>query len=420
MTPNASSRASALTPEQHARIRAQIVFIPVYIWLAYSVAFTIREIAPLEPVRDFMHFYVQGALARTHDSAALYDIDKMAAMVPRLVPGAPDTKYPPVYGPQMSVLFAPLSTLPYLEARTTWFAISLVIYVMCTYAIWTACPRLRQRPVTTALLLAAAPALYLMLGFVQISAIGLVCVTAAFLALRKNRPFLAGLAIGSLAYKPPLGLAVAFVFVFAGEWRIVLGAIVAAAAQIGVGVAYWGFSILPAYVRALFELPGVAAAMEPFKYHMHSWKSFLELLGLPAGVALAAYAAITLCVLLAALACWRARGPLALRYSALLLATVLIDPHMYAYDFVLLVPAYMLLWDWVLGEPDRRVADVVPRAPWTWLRRQSFNSAFQWLLYACYFSPLLASIADATRVQLSVPLMTLLGATIFGVLARKD
>jgi len=146
----------------------------------------------------------------------------------------------------------------------------------------------------------------------------------------------------------------------------------------------------------------------------------LELLGLPAGVALAAYAAITLCVLLAALACWRARGPLALRYSALLLATVLIDPHMYAYDLVLLVPAYMLVWDWVLGEPDRRVADVVPRAPWTWLRRQSFNSAFQWLLYACYFSPLLASIADATRVQLSVPLMTLLGATIFGVLARQD
>lgn len=415
-----SSVRRELTPAQHARIRRQLALIPVYIWIVYSWTHLLVTIRRDQPVRDFAHFYVQGVIALERNAPALYDMDRMADLVPRVVPGAHRMLYPPVYGPQVSLFFSPLARLPYTTARDVWLVLSLLAYAGCGYAVWSVCPRLRDRAGLTALLLAAAPALHFMLGFIQVSAIGLACVTAGFFALRANRPFLAGIAIGSLAYKPPLGLAIAFVFVIAGEWRIVLGAATAAAAQLGAGAVYWGPSIVPAYVDALWRLPGVTAGMEPYRYHMHSWRAFFDLLGLPTPIAFAAYAIAGVCTAVLALWCWRGRGPLALRYSVLLIATILVDPHMYAYDFVLLTPACLLLWDWILGEPDRRVSDALPMVRFDRLRGRSFKAAFQGLLYVCYFSPLFATLADVARVQVSVLALGLLGLTVFGVLVTKS
>ena len=439
-----------LTAAQHARIRRQLALIPVYIWLVYSWTHLLVRIPSDEPVRDFVHFYVQGSIALDRDRASLYDIDRMADITQRVLPGGQRAMYPPVYGPQMSLLFMPFAHLSYIAARDVWIVITLLVYAACSYAIWRVCPRLRDFPGTTALLLTAAPALHYVLGFVQVSALGLVCVTAGFLALRANRPFLAGLALGSLAYKPPLASGVAFVVVCAAfapemrppampelarvvggrrrEWRILAGAIVAAAVQIAAGALYWGPSILPAYFAALTRLPDVTTAMEPNKFHMHSWRAFFDLLGLPGAVAFAAYAGAAAVTAVGALIAWRARGPLALRYAALLIATVLVDPHLYAYDLLLLVPAFLILWDWVLGEPERRVGDLFPANPIvlrasvsSWLipkslQPHSFNTLFLWLVYLCYLSPLFVTLADVAGIQLSAPLHGLLGVAIVGVL----
>ena len=62
---------------------------------------------------------------------------------------------------------------------------------------------------TVGLLLAASPALTFELSYAQTSVVALVCFTMAFFALRADRPFLAGLAIGTLVYKPQLGLVAA-------------------------------------------------------------------------------------------------------------------------------------------------------------------------------------------------------------------
>jgi hypothetical protein len=362
----------------------------------------------LEPVRDFGHFYVQGVVARDHDAAALYDRDRQAAVLRRAIPGA-DLRFPPVYGPQVSVFFMAFAGLPYMHAVYVWLGLSLLTYVVCGFAVWRACPRLRDRPWTIVLLLMAAPALHFLLAFEQVSAVGLVCVTAAFFALRANRSLLAGLAIGSLAYKPPLGLAAAAIFVLAGNWRIVLGAVASVAIQLAIGSLYWGPSILRGYVSALLNVQGAAADMEVYGIYMHSWRAFFDLLGLPHGIALGAYVVACVITVAVALRCWRSSGPLALRYSVFLLATVLIDPHLYAYDLVLLTPAFLLLWDWVLGEKDRSMAEVFPGLPLNGLRRCSFKRLFQWLLYFCYLSPLFSILAPATRVQLSVPALSLLG-----------
>jgi hypothetical protein len=415
-----------LTAEQHAHIRRHLALIPVYIWMVYGWASFLGRLPPgmlgweAQTNRDFNHFYVQGVVANERNAHALYDMDEMAAIVPRVVPGAHNAPYPPVYGPQVSVFFSPLARLPYLAALYTWLAISVLVYAACGYAMWKACPRLHDKRGLVFLLLLAAPAFHFLLGFSQVSAIGLSCVTAAFFALRANRPFLAGLAIGSLAYKPPLGLAAACIFVGALEWRIVLGAATAAAAQIAAGCLYWGPAILPPYVAALRRLSSVAAGMEPYKFHMHSWRAFFDLLRLPGEVAIVAYVIVSLVTLTIALGGWRARGPLALRYSVFLIATMLVDPHLYVYDFILLTPAFLLLWDWILAERDRPIAQVFPWVPFEGLRRRSFGSAFQWLLYFCYYSPLFGIFAEAGRIQISVVALFLLASVVTAILIAND
>ncbi len=396
-----------LTPADHARIRRQLVLIPAYVWLVYNATVLIENLPKVEPIRDFATFYTQALIARTHNLAALYDRDAQAAILKSVIPSS-TLRFPPVYGPQVSVFFSPLAWLSYTAALRVWLLVTIAVYAACSYAVYKTCPRLRDRRAMVIVLLAAAPALHFDLGFAQASAIGLVCVTAGFLALRAGRPFLAGLAIGSLAYKPPLGLAAAVVFVGAGEWWVVLGAAVAAAAQIGVGVLFYGASVLPPYFDALTRIPSVAADMEPFTYHIHSWRGFFDLLGLPAPVALAAYVVASLATLAAALVCWRRRGPLPVRYSVFLIATILVDPHMYVYDFVLLTPALLLLWDWAIGEPARGLGDGFPALPSGRLRQQPFPVAMEWLLYFCYFSPLFGAVAALVRIQLSVLALTLL------------
>jgi hypothetical protein len=402
----------------HARIRMQLALLPTWLWLVYGWTNLLMTLPRIVPVRDFAHFYVLGVIARERNAAALYDMDLMAAIVPRVVPGGPTAIFPPAYGPQVALFFGPLAWFSYPTAMYVWLVVSLLAYAACSYAIWRVCPRLHDRPWATLGLLVAAPALHFALGWVQISAIGLVCVTAAFLALRANRLFLAGLSIGMLAYKPQLGLAAAFVFIAAREWRIVVGAAVGASAQLVVGSLYWGPSVLMQNVDALWWYIGALQTIpvEPNKFHMHSWRSFFELLGLPYNVALLAYAAASVITVLVALRCWRSRGPLALRYSVLLLATVLIDPHLYAYDLILLTPAFLLLWDWILAERGRTLGQVFPSLPFAGLRDYSFSALFQCLLYACYFAPLYFVFAIAARVQVSVLTFAALGSTIAAIL----
>jgi hypothetical protein len=228
-----------------------------------------------------------------------------------------------------------------------------------------------------------------MVGYGQISALALVCTTAAWLALRADRPWLAGLAIGSLVYKPQLGLAAAVVFVASREWRVVLAAIAAGLLQLGLGWLAFGWSVLEGYVRVVASLAELAPILG-FKLHqMHSLRSFFDPL-LPRAPALIAYVLGAAAILLLAVRAWRSQAPLALRFASLLFATAIVNPHHYLYDLVILVPAWLLLADWVLAHPGDPTA-----------RSLSLP------LYASFLLPALGPLSRLTHLQLSVPALVL-------------
>jgi hypothetical protein len=87
---------------------------------------------------------------------------------------------------------------------------------------------------------------------------------------------------------------------------------------------------------------------------------------------------------------WRSSLPLSLRFSALLLATVLIAPHLTVYDLVILAPAFFLLSDWIVSRPE------------------SATPYFKLLLYLAFALPLVGPLARWTDFQLTVPVMAAL------------
>lgn len=374
------------------RIRVHGLLLAVCLWTVYSIdMYTpgLRERNGLIKGTDFLHFYTLGNIALQKRGDLLYDIQAQAALLQKLVPEAAGSLYVPLYGPQISVLFAPFARMSYPAALTIWLLLNALIYGTCCYLVWKHCPNLRAQPRTVLILALAFPGFFHLIFWGQTSGLALLCFTLAFLALNKNRPYLAGLAIGSLIFKPQLGIAAAVIFLFAQEWKVIAGAILAALAQLSIGWLYYGTPVMRAYLSALMNVRDVLPMLEPRPYQMHSLHAFWSLLIPWPPLAFILYTATAVAVLAVAARCWRGKTSLGLRHSALMLATVLVAPHLTVYDLLILAPALLLLADWAVRNNPTSSAAIMPIP-----------------IYLCYPLFLLGPLARLTHLQLSVIAMT--------------
>jgi hypothetical protein len=380
-----------LTPR---RLRAHGLLVGVVLWSAYAWIFAtpgLRDRNGLLKGTDFLHYYTLGLLALEHNGADLYNMEAESALALQRVPDAGHLVYVPLYGPQVSLLFAPFAILPYAWALTFWLALSTALYLLCCYAIWKTCPTLQSLPGTTLILAVSCPAFVHLIVWGQNSALALVCFTLAYLALRSQKSFLAGLALGCLIFKPQLALAAAVVFLLTRQWRVIVGMIGTATAQLLVGHLYYGSATMMDYAYHLWQVGSIYRLLEPRPYHIHSLRAFWAMLIPWPAVAFAFYVTTAMIVLGLTVRCWKSPAPLSLRYSLLLLATVLVSPHLTVYDLVILAPAFLLLADWARAHCEQWQAPILGI-----------------LLYLCYALPLTAPLTQWTHLQLSVPAMAVL------------
>ncbi len=372
------------------RIRAHAIILALSLWSVYlwnvATPGMLDRSGNLKGT-DFLHFYTLGWLARAHAGSDLYNMGAQATVAARVVPAATGIRYLPLYPPQVSILFLPFSYLPYSAALIFWLAFSTFIYAACSYALWRACPYLQQHSITVLILAVAFPAFWHLIAWGQTSALALAIFTLAFFALRSRLEFLAGLAVGCLIFKPQLGLAAALVFLATLNWRVILGAGLSACAQLGAGILYYGLSPLRAWMHQVLNLPAWLPLIEPRPYQTHSLRTFWTMLIPWPAVAFALYLVSALWIAFLTIACWRSSKPLGVRYSVLLFATVLLAPHLTVYDLVILAPAFLLLSDYLLAEPDQP------------------SNLFGVLLYLAFLLPLLGPVARWTHFQVSVPVM---------------
>jgi alpha-1,2-mannosyltransferase len=412
-----AATAAWLTPR---RVLTQAALLALCLWGVSAVDLSTPGIFSSQMLdragnvkfQDFLPFYVSARLIATGRASQLYDRQVAAAELQATGDhGTVDPTnrrrltqliLPYLYGPQVALFFEPLAGFSFLTAAWSWAIASLFVMLACVYLMCESCPALESHLGFVAVCALAFPALFHCFLRGQISVLLLVCFTAAFLALRTERHWLAGIALGVLAFKPQFLVAIPLVLLLAGAWRILAGLVLSAGAQLAFAWIWFGSAVMSAYFDTLLHLPRWlgSAELSLAPIQMHSLRAFWSLLVPWPGAALALYVLTSLIAIGFASAVWKSPLPLALRFSALTLAAVLANPHLFIYDLVVLAPALLLLVDWTLRNPQ-----------------QTFMAAaFRVLVYLAFVLPLIGPLSRWTHLQLSVPTF----ATLLWLLWRRS
>jgi hypothetical protein len=339
--------------------------------------------------QDFLQFYVGAMLVQQGQADQLFDWQIARDQMHQIAPQWPYA-LPMVYGPQVALAFSPFSRLSFLAAATLWVMIASGIYFVCCYTTWKVCPQLSGYRRLFWLLALAYPPFFGVVIRGQISALVVACFTVAYFAWRSHRPWIAGIALGCLVFKPQFLVAIPIVFLLARAWTEFFATVLSAGAQLGLSWLRFGTSVMREYVATLVHLPKLVAATETDKAHalMHSLRSFWTLLIPSRDLALALYLISALAVFGLTIRSWTSAGPLSLRFTALVVCATLVNPHLFVYDLLALSPALIVLADWILAETNS-----APDAT-----RHKLACA----AYGAYLLPLLGLLTLVTHFQFSV------------------
>ena len=373
------------------RLQAQAIVLALCLWGVCAVDFAtpgIFDRAGNIKFQDFLPFYVSAQLIAQGRASELYSEQITAAEMQRIVGHSLAVRLPNLYGPQVGLFFVPFAWLPFQTAAWIWVAVCLALFFACVLLVWRCCPALRSYSRLVAIAAIAFPPLFHFFVRGQISVLLLACFTAAFLALHAQHDWLAGMALGLLIFKPQFLLAIPLVLLLSGAWRVFCGLVLSAAAQLVVIELYFGSVVMRTYLDMLWHTSRWIGAAElglaPIQ--MHSLRSFWTLLLHWPKAAFALYAVSSCCAIAIAASIVKSARPLALRFSALVLAAVLVNPHLFVYDLLVLVPVLLVLAEWTLNNtPD------------------SASSPHRRLLYLAFIVPLVGPPSQWTHVQLSVP-----------------
>ncbi len=397
-----AASAAWLTPR---RLRAHATILAICLWGACVIDFStpgLIDRAGNIKFQDFLPLYVSAQFVAQGRADALYNqqaaVTTMKSIIAQATPPRSMlSRLPNLYGPQVSLLFVPITRFSFPAAARIWAALSLIVFAACAYVLWKCCPALHPHPGMLALAALAFPPLFHFFVRGQNSALVLACFTAAFFAFRAQRPWLAGIALGFLVFKPQFLMAIPLILLLSGGLKALIGLLASAAAQLAFARVYFGSAIMRAYVGTLVHFPRWIETAEPGIAHMqmHSLRSFWALLIPWPQAALPLYVLCSLVVMWWAAAIWKSSVPLALRFSALTLAAVLVNPHLFVYDLLALAPAFLLLADWTIAHPHHPA-----------------STAMRPLLYLAFVLPLLGPLAQWTHLQLSVPVLVALLWTI--------
>jgi len=229
---------------RRVRMGTRVLMLLQIAGFLFVIAGTHGLIVPQEKptTTDFVSFYaagkmvLQGTPALAYDRAAHYALEQ-AITEPGI--GYQYFFYPPVY----LLLCAALAVLPYLVSFVLFQAVTLGFF------LWV----LRQlighhRGWWVAAL--AFPPVYWAMGLGQNSFL-----TAGLLGwgmlLLVPRPFLAGLALGALCYKPHFGLLLPLVLLLGRQWMAIAGAAVSVLGLSGLTVLLFGTETWQAYLLAM-------------------------------------------------------------------------------------------------------------------------------------------------------------------------
>jgi hypothetical protein len=334
---------------------------------------------------DFVHFYTLGRLAYSHHVSAIYD---MAALHDAQVALAPESRtflYPPVYPPQVPVLFVPFTAWSYGTSLLVWNVLTIVGYGLILWSAWKPVSALLPDRSLMVVAAVAFPPFWMLVLYGQISILILAAFWAGWVALERKHHVLAGAAFGLLAIKPQFGIPLAVVVLARRDWPMLWGAVASVVLQSGAAWVVLGPEAFRGFASSLRLIANNVDLLESKPIYSHSLRTLTRLL--PNWIGIPLWSAGAAIVLWFTARVWRTEAPIRVRVGAVILAAVLVNPHVIVYDVTVL--ALPLIWFAAyMQEESRQVL-----AP-------SFWKAVCWL-FAVLFLPTSAAIG----LQLSVFVM---------------
>jgi hypothetical protein len=309
---------------------------PIYLALMYRSHDWILTANGRPTITDFLVFWLAGRSALHGAAAAAYDPGFLHAAEAAAAGHGFAGHLPWRYAPHFLFIVSLLALLPYLVAFLVWVAGSLAAYaaIICRIA--------RTR---VALILACAtPAVFINAICGQNGPLTAALIGAALLTL-EEQPIACGVFLALLSYKPQFGILFPLVLVAGGYWRALVAAILATAGVVLASAlafgahSLWAFArFLPITSNELLVHGANGFAKIQTVYGLARWLGYANAIGWMA------QAGVVLAVCVALVWLWRSELPFSLKAAALSVGTLLATPHLYAYDFAVLIVAFAFLY----------------------------------------------------------------------------
>ena len=335
---------------------------------------------------DFVSFWTASHFAIDGHAALAYDPIAHVALQRALFPADKPGYYAFFYPPVFLLICLPIALLPFFSSLIVWLSASFAALFVCLRRI------LPQR--WAVLPIVVFPGVLINAGHGQNGFLSAACLGWSMLLLQR-RPFISGLCLGALIYKPQLLLGVPVALLAARRWKVIGGAVTSSMGLIVIswivlGEDSWrGFLHASQFARETLE----QGLVEPWK--MQSAFAAVRLLHGSVMLAYAVQVPVTLaaCVLLGWIA---ARRPGASAEGALMVvATLFSTPFLLSYDLVYLA----LPIAWITAE-----AQLTAWHPWE-----------KTVLLAAYMLPLISLVVG----QAGIPIAPVVLASLLVVVARR-
>ena len=289
---------------------------------AFATGYWIFDPAGHPRFADFAWIWTAAQFALTPDAATAYDHTVFAAAQEPYWASTRDgfPYYHWIYPPPLFLIVAAIGLLPFGIAFGAWLAATAALYVF-------AITRIVPHRVTVLLALLPFPvAVNVLLGHTAFFVAGLLGLALAWLP---QRPWLAGMCLGLLTYKPQFGLIFPVVLLVAGQWRVIFSACATFAVLVLTTTVLYGHGVWEGFWQSL-RGSNIDSFMTDTDLHATAQTLFglLQWFGVPTGVRWAIHGFIAALITTAVCVLWRRPVSDALKAAALAIGSPAVTPYL--------------------------------------------------------------------------------------------
>lgn len=302
---------------------------------------------------DFPAFYAAGTIASHGDVEKVFDAERLEAQERDLGVTGGYIAFP--YPPYVAELYRPFAALPYRVAYALHTLLMVAALVAGIWLLRPLVPSLARNPLVLGAAVALCFPMLRALTGGQNTPLTFLLLVASWRLLARH-PYLAGVVLGLLLFKPQAAVLVVVLHALWRRWRVVAGFAAAGAATWAVNAAFAGAGWLGRWQHVITDYAKLEA-----KFNATNAISFPSVADTIFGYGTTASHVVGYALALAAFVvvvwCWR-RGDATVQLAAVSAGVLLVSLHTVYYDAGVAAVAALVLYDRG-GRAGRRAAAVL-------------------------------------------------------------